>query len=233
MTLLDLTRVASRRFLGVLILLLGTTAKIVVAQTPGLPAGWRVLADRAANPVSVGIDPHQGDDFSFARMPPGWHITTGPGMILFNPSISVGERYRLEVEFFLFPDPSDQPVGIFVGGGGFDGPLDGVRWLGLLVKRDGTAGVIQNHGLRHHPLVPYARSDSLTPHPGGDSQRITLAIDVEADSLRFLVNRARVAAVARGDMPLEGSFGFRVGQALNLHVVRLDYTQKLAPARGQ
>jgi hypothetical protein len=37
--------------------------------------------------------------------------------------------------------------------------------------------------------------------------------------------------VPRADLKLDGAFGFRVGQGLNLHVVRLDYTSKLAPAR--
>ena len=213
--------------------LLMISAATAAAQTPGLPTGWQVLADYPANPVTVGIDPHPGSDFSFVRMPPGWHITTGPGMILFNPSIIAKDRYRLEAEFFLFPHPSDQPVGIFVGGTGLEGPQDGVSWLGLLIRRDGTAGVIRNQGRQQQVLIPYTRSDSLTPHPGGDSQRVTLAIDVEPDSVRFLVNRARVAAVGRGDALFDGGFGFRVGQALNLHVVRLDYIQKLAPGRGQ
>lgn len=201
------------------------------AQVAGMPAGWRAVTDAPAEYVATGIEANAGARYNFANMAPGWHITTGPGTLLFNPSIRPAGRFRLETDLFLFPNPSDQPVGLFFGGTGLDGPLASVQWFGLLVRRDGTAAVVHSHGTAHQPLVPYARADSLPPHPGGESQRITLAVDADADSVRFFVNRGRVAAVPRAGLNLDGPFGFRVGQGLNLHVVRLDYTQKLAPAR--
>lgn len=201
------------------------------SQVAGMPAGWRSILDAPARHEPGQLEPNAGEAYRFVSMAPGWHITTGPGTLLFNPALVAGGRFRLETELFFFPDPTDQPLGIFVGGTGLDGPLSGVQWFGLLVKRDGTAGVVHNHGTEHHPMVPYARADSLPPHPGNGTPRVTLAIDVEADSVRFFVNRGRVAAVPRADLKLDGPFGFRVGQGLNLHVVRLDYTTKLAPAR--
>ena len=214
-------------------MLLATGAGPLMAQVAGMPAGWRAVTDAPAEYVATGIEPNAGARYNFANMAPGWHITTGPGVVLFNPAVRAAGRFRLETEFFLFPNPTEQPVGLFVGGTGLEGPLASVQWFGLLVRRDGTAGVVHNHGIEHHPMVPYARADSLPPHPGAESQRISLVIDVEADSVRFFVNRGRVAAVPRANANLDGPFGFRVGQGLNLHVVRLDYTQKLAPARGQ
>lgn len=203
------------------------------AQVTGLPAGWRSITDAAARHEPGQLEPNSGEAYRFVDMAPGWHITTGPGTLLFNPGVQAAGRFRLETELFFFPNPTDQPLGLFVGGTGLDGPRAGVQWLGLLIRRDGTAGVMQNHGTDHHPIVPYAKADSLPPHPGNGTPRVTLAIDVEADSVRFFVNRGRVAAVARADLTLDGPFGFRVGQGLNLHVVRLDYTTKLAPARGE
>lgn len=212
---------------------LALLAAPLAAQEASLPAGWRAVPDSAARLVAPGVEPGLTDAWNFTRMPPGWHLTTGPGMVLYDQSVRATGRYRLETEFFLFPNPTDQPVGLFLGGTGLDGPLAEVQWFGLLVHRDGTAGVVHVHGTEQHPMVPYARADSLGVHPGNDSQRITLAVDVEADSVRFFVNRARFAAVPRQGLALDGPFGFRVGRGLNLHVVRLDYTQRLAPARGQ
>jgi hypothetical protein len=202
------------------------------AQVEGMPPGWRAITDTPGEYVAAGIEPNDGARYNFVTMAPGWHITTGPGTLLFDPRIAASGNFRVETELFLFPNPSDQPVGVFVGGRGLDGPLAGVQWFGVLVRRDGTAAVIHNHGTEHHPVTPYIRLDSLPPHPISTAQRITLAVDVQPDSVRFSVNRSPVGALPRGDLPLDGPFGFRVGRGQNLHVIRLDYTRKLAPARG-
>lgn len=213
-------------------LILTAAAGPLGAQVAGMPPGWRAITDAPAEYSAAGIEPNAGGKYNFVNMAPGWHMTTGPGALFFNPTVRAAGRFRLETEFFLFPNPSDQPVGLMVGGTGLEGPLASVQWFGLLVRRDGSTGVVHNHGTEHHPMVPYAKADSLAPHPGADSQRILLVIDAEADSVRFFVNRGRVAAVPRASMNVDGPFGFRVGQGLNLHVVRLDLTQKLAPARA-
>jgi hypothetical protein len=218
-------------FLAAAILALAATTG--AAQEPGLPAGWRALTDGPARFVAPGVEPGLTDAWNFTRMPPGWHITTGPGVLLYDPTVQAQGRYRLETEFFLFPDPTEHHVGIFFGGSALEGSPAEARWLGLLVRRDGTAGIVRRNGSAEQIVVAYARSDSLPVHPGNDSQRITLAVDAEADSVRFFVNRARLAAVPRADLQPDGHFGFRVGPGLNLHVVRLDYTTRLAPARGQ
>jgi hypothetical protein len=211
--------------------LAASAARPLVAQVAGMPLGWQAITDAATRYEPGQLEPNAGEAYRFVNMAPGCHITTGPGTLLFNPAVLAAGRYRLETELFVFPDPTDQPLGLFVGGTGLDGPLANVQWFGLLIRRDGTAGVMHNHGTEHHPMVPYARADSLPPHPGNGTPRVILAIDVEADSVRFFVNRGRIAAVPRADLKLDGAFGFRVGQGLNLHVVRLDYTSKLAPAR--
>lgn len=205
----------------------------LAAQVAGMPPGWRAVTDRPAEYVAEGIEANEGVRYNFVSMAPGWHITTGPGTLLFDPALRASGRFRVETELFFFPNPGDQPLGLFVGGTGLDGPLSGVQWFGLLVRRDGTAAVVHTHGTEHHLMHPYAPVDSLTPHPISTSQRLILAVDAEADSVRFFVNRQRVAAFARAGVNPAGSFGFRVGQGLNLHVVRLDYTVKLAPARGE
>ncbi len=207
--------------------LLGTGA--LAAQEPTMPTGWRAVTDSPGRFVPPGVEPNLGEAWNFTRMPPGWHITNGPGMLLFDPGLEATGRFQLETDFFLFPDPTDQPVGLFIAGKDLEEPSR-VDWLGLLVRRDGTAGVIHRQGSADLALVPYRTTDSLGAHPGKESQRIVLTIDAEQDSLRFSVNRARVGAIARASFPAEGSFGFRIGRGLNLHVVRLDYTQRIAPA---
>lgn len=218
-----------RRALLLLAVLLA--AEPAAAQVDGMPAGWRAITDTPAQYVAAGIEANDGLRYNFTAMAPGWHITTGPGTLLFDPAARASGNYRVETELFLFPNPSDQPVGLFVGGQGLDGPLAGVQWFGVLVRRDGTAAVVHNHGTEHHPVTAYLRLDSLPPHPISTSQRVTLAADVRPDSVRFSVNHAQVGALPRGELPLDGPFGFRVGRGQNLHVIRLDYTRRMAPAR--
>jgi hypothetical protein len=219
--------------LGVLAGLLLALASPLGAQETSLPAGWRAVTDGPASHVAPGVQPGLTAAWNFTRMPPGWHLTTGPGVLVYDSAAHARGRFRIETEFFLFPDPTAEPLGLFVGGTGLEGAPSGVQYFALLVRRDGMASVAHVHGTEHHPMVPYARADSLPPHPGNGMQQITLAIDAEPDSVRFFVNGARFAAVPRADLPLDGPFGFRIGRGLNLHVVRLDQLQRLAPARGQ
>lgn len=214
-------------------LTLALGAPPAAAQVAGMPAGWRAITDTPAEYSAEGIDPNPGARYNFVNMAPGWHITTGPGTLLFNPGMPATGRFRVETELFFFPNPGDQPLGLFVGGAGLEGPLANIQWFGLLIRRDGHVAVAHARGGELHALRPWGGVDSVSPHPVSTSQRLILAVDAEADSVRFFVNRQRVAAFARAGLNPEGPFGFRVGQGLNLHVVRLDYTTKLAPARGQ
>jgi hypothetical protein len=45
------------------------------------------------------------------------------------------------------------------------------------------------------------------------------------------VNDSLVVTLARGQVPTDGMFGFRVGKDVNVHITTLDVLQRLAPAR--
>jgi hypothetical protein len=59
----------------------------------------------------------------------------------------------------------------------------------------------------------------------------TRPASLTVDSVRFSVNGARGAALPVATLPLEGRFGFRTGENLDLHVTTLNHTRALAPAR--
>lgn len=69
-------------------------------------------------------------------MEPGWHVTTGPAVILYDPSRTGTGEFRVEAETNLF-DPGErrEGYGIFVGGSDLAG--DGQRYLYFLLRRDG------------------------------------------------------------------------------------------------
>lgn len=63
------------------------------------PAEWRVRADVGHADVDQGL--------YFVEMPPGWHVTTGPGVVLWHPARTAEGAFRVEMEVFLF-DPERQ-----------------------------------------------------------------------------------------------------------------------------
>ena len=54
---------------------------------------------------------------SFVDMPPGWHITTGPSVILYDPARTATGAYRVRSESFLFdPGTRREGYGLLIGG---------------------------------------------------------------------------------------------------------------------
>lgn len=194
------------------------------AQGLSAPPTWRWVTDTPARHVTTQDVPDSV--FLFVSMPPGWHVTMGPGGLLFDPRHFAEGRYSLETEIFLFPGQSDAEYGLFVGGTDLEGPQ--AAYAGFVVRRDGSFAVLRRRGGTTSVLVPWTRHDSIPPHPGSGTVKNVLRVD--ADSVvTFRANGALLATVPRDSVPLAGSFGFRVGQRVDLHASRLDATHRLAP----
>jgi len=181
-----------------------------------VPPGWRWIPDRpdTASPM--------------VQMPPGWHITTGPGALLYDPAMRASDRYALESEVFLFPRGSNQGYGVFLGGRNLGEATAG--YLAVLLRRDGQFAIEgRQHGVAS-TQVPWTPAPAIRRVTGDSTARNVIRISVERDSLFVEVNATRVAGLARGELPVEGQFGFRAGEDLSIHVSRLDFTRRLAPA---
>ena len=195
-----------------------------------------VVVAFAAAPLSAQAPPNwkwllDGPDtaWAFTQMPPGWHVTTGPGAVLYEPSATASGRFAVEMELFLFPETREAGYGIVLGGQGLDGTTP--RYVSFLLRRDGFAAVERREGATTTALVNWIKTDSVPPHPGSDAPRQVLRVTVEADSVRFFANGGRVAALAREGLVLDGLVGLRVGPGVNVHVSNLDITRRLAPPR--
>jgi hypothetical protein len=187
------------------------------AQLPR-PSSWKTLTDGGVT-----------DTVSFVPMPPGWHVTTGPGALLYDPAHTASGRYAVSMEVYLFPGTSQSGYGLFVGGSALESADAG--YLAFTVTRDGAAAVERVEGARRTTLLPAWRAAAVKPHPGGDETVFNvLTVRIEPDSVRFDANGARVAALPRGTLPLDGAFGIRAGAGVNLHVSNIDFTTRLAPA---
>lgn len=161
-------------------------------------------------------------------MPPGWHITTRDGALLYDPGLVTRGRFAVGLEAHLFPGTSQEGFGVFIGGEGIE---SSPRYLAFLIRRDGSASVERVEGTTRTTLVPWARAASVKPHPGNDDTAFnTILVRADADSIRFEANGQRITAIARAGLQVDGGFGIRAGRDLNLHITNLDLTTRIAPA---
>lgn len=205
----------SRLAVLVLALLLPLPA---LAQEGEIPDGWKLRADRPGQDVS---------EVFFVDMPPGWHITTGPAVVLWNPEMRAAGEYRVEMEVFLFdPEGRREAFGFFVGGSDLEG--EGQRYTYFLI-RDGGEFIVKERRGSEAPTL-----QGWTAHPGllgwadrGEGEvtvKNVLALEVSGDEVRFEVNGREAARMPREGLALDGVVGLRANHRLNLHVTRLDIT---------
>jgi hypothetical protein len=192
-------------------------APLAAQSARGRPEGWRWRFDRP-NAVDSTL--------SFQTVAPGWHITTGPSGILYNPAQTASGAYRVETRIFLF-QPSDhaEGFGLFVGGQNLTGAEQSYTYF--LVRKDGRFMIRQRTGATTRDVVPWTPNAAITAHPGDTSNvRNDLAVQVAADSVRFAVNGTTVSTLPRGAVPTDGQVGLRVNHGLNLHVSKLEIARQ-------
>lgn len=181
------------------------------------PAGWLVRLDRP--------DRGSADDVMFTEMTPGWHITTGPAVLLHHPDSTATGTYRLEADVFLF-DPGErrEGYGLFFGGRDLEG--EGQRYVYFLLRRDGAYLVKTREGDETAVVRDWTTHDAVNSWEGRDEGEQTvqnrLGVEVGADDVVFYVNGTEVTRVPRSELPgTDGVFGLRVNHSLNLHVTSL------------
>ena len=209
--------------LGALVSL--TTAAVSGRQFPA-PPGWKWVTDSDARIVTT-LDPPEGT-WLFGTMAPGWHITSRPGAILFEPTHASRGRFVLESESFLFPGPGSGGFGVFVGGSDLEGKP---RYVAFLIRRDGSAAIESVEAGRVTALHPWTKASAVLPGTSSGDVKNVLRVEAEASLVTFMVNGQKVAEVPRTDGRFDGIVGLRVGENLNLHVTNLDITHRLALPR--
>lgn len=199
-------------------LLLATLTMPAVAQErPALtrPADWLIRTDRPdADTTSL----------EFVGMPPGWHITTGPSLILWSPARTASGTFRLETELFFFREGSRdmEGYGVFLGGRHLD--RDDQDYLYFLLRNDGSFLVKHRAGAETHTIQDWTAHAAVARHAGegGATVKNVIVVVAEDATVRFFVNDQEVAAFPREHMNVDGVVGLRVNHGLNLHVTRLD-----------
>jgi hypothetical protein len=196
-------------------LALALAAPAAWAQEFHRPEEWKVRFDREGAADSA---------IYFVSMPPGWHVTTGPAAILYDPAQSAQGAYRIESEIFLFPGERREGFGVFFGG--TDLEADGQSYTYFLIRKDGSFLIKQRKGHDTQVVHPWTHHQAILAHDGGEGTvKNVLTVEAGAGHVDFYVNGEKVASVPRSDLMADGIVGLRVNHNLNLHVTTLGVEQ--------
>ncbi len=195
------------------------TAPALAAQDFERPEDWQVRFD----------EPGASEDQleMFVSMPPGWHVTSGPAAIYWDPEMEASGEYRIEMEVFLF-EPHGmmrEAFGFFTGGLGLDGA--DIEYTYFLIRDGGEFIVKRREGADAPTVLPWTGHEAIlgwADRGDGTTAKNILAAEADADEVRFFVNDAQVAVLPRAEVAMDGIYGFRVNHMLNLHISRLEVT---------
>lgn len=176
-----------------------------------LPAGWNHRFDLPTMKLEHTRFLMHGDNL---------HITSGPPGIYYNPAMVANGEYVVKATFAqLAKGEHREGYGPLVGGADLDG--DGQRYLYFLLRQDGKFLIKERIGTNTRGISDW------TPHPAiksfGADGRMTneLAIEVGADTVRFLINGTEVAQKPRSGLKTDGIVGLRVNHQLDISVENL------------
>jgi hypothetical protein len=169
-------------------------------------------------------------------MAPGWHATTGPAAILYNPANTASGEYKLESESFLFPGDHAEGFGVFFGGKDLDKETQ--SYVYFLIRKDGQFIVKVREAAATRTLIPWTGHAAIVPHDGGkETAKNVLAVQVSKENVDFFVNGQQVGSVPRAQVSTDGVVGLRINHRINVHVTTLTVEsaagkQEFAPKRA-
>jgi hypothetical protein len=181
-------------------------ADVAAVGGTGVPTGYVGRTDRPDQQLSAA---------KYAVSGNGWEVTTGPAHILYRPTDSVSGSYTVSTTIDQLTAPAHpEAYGVFVGGRDLNGA--GQRYLYFLVRGTGEMMAKVRDGDKTRNVLAWQKHTAVPAANAAGQASYRLAIQVNPDSVRFLVNGQRAASVAAAGLPTDGVYGIRVNH--NLHV---------------
>ena len=175
-----------------------------------LPAGWMGRTDRATDKLT---------DAKFVAMGSGYHVTSGPAAIYWNPKTVTSAPF-VATTTITQTKASTHPeaYGIFFMGKDLDTPSQNYAYF--LVRGDGKYLVNHRAGAEIHKIIPWTESAAVNKEDASGKSTNKLTVDAsKADSVRLLINDKQVAALPMNHLgKTDGLVGLRVNHNLDVHV---------------
>ena len=202
------------RTLSILVAAVALLVPPLQAQQGGVQAdGWQYRLDR---------DGHAEDLLSFMSMGSGVHAqTTSRGAAIFwRPGDRASDNFTISASFTQM-EPSTHPnaLGLFFGGSNL---TDGnQQYSYFVIREDGQFLIKKRTGNETSTVVDWTGHDAINALNPRGSATNTLAVEVGASQVRFLVNDTEVSSQPRSAVDTNGLVGLRVAHQLNVHIDRL------------
>ncbi len=217
-----------RRVMITVTLMAGLLSAGVAGFQLKTPTDWKWRTDSPAT-VTEASGTLAATHWFYVGMAPGWHVTTNPGVLLFDPSHEGRGNFSIRSEIFLFPGDNQEEYGLFIGGRAMDQTSTAPTYTAFVLRRDGRAAILKRSGTSTTTLVDWKSNAAALPQAGTEAMKNALSVEAGATDVVFSVNDKEVARLSRADVVTDGAVGFRVGKSLNLHITTFDLTHRLAP----
>jgi hypothetical protein len=183
-----------------------------------LPAGWMGRTDKPTDKLT---------DAKFVVMGSGFHATSGPAAIYWNPKNVTSSAFTASTTVTQTKAPTHpEAYGIFFMGKDLDTPQQNYAYF--LVRGDGKYMVNHRAGADIHKIIPWTDSPAVNKADANGKATNKLTVDAsKADSVRLLVNDKQVAALPMSHLgKTDGLVGLRVNHNLDVHIGDLTIAPK-------
>jgi len=183
-----------------------------------LPAGWMGRTDKPTDKLT---------DAKFVVMGSGFHATSGPAAIYWNPKTVTSGPFTASTTVTQTKAPTHpEAYGIFFMGSKLDSPDQSYAYF--LVRGDGKYLVNHRAGAEVHKIIPWTDSPAVNKADANGKATNKLTVDAtKPDSVRLLVNDKQVAALPMSHLgKTDGLVGLRVNHNLDVHIGDLTITPK-------
>jgi hypothetical protein len=177
------------------------------AAAPSLPAGWSMRLDRENVPTQP----------KFVTMGDGFHVTSGPAAIYYNPAHVVSGDYRVSATFTQTKAPTHpEAYGLFVGGSNLDKPEQEYGYI--VIRGDGKYMIKHRAGAEVHTIQEWTEHPKLNKQDAEGKATNTVTIEAAGNKVRMLVNGEEVKSWERSYWKADGQLGLRINHQLDVHV---------------
>jgi hypothetical protein len=175
-----------------------------------LPAGWSGRTDRG-QPLA---------NAKFEAMTGGWHITTGPALIVYRgeaDKVASGAPFHTLATFTQTRAPAHpEAYGMFVGGNQLDG--EGQSYIYVLVRGDGAFLIKKRVGAQVTSIVDWTPSPAVVKADAAGKATNKIEITAQDGKIKFTINGTDVHMMTATAAEAAGVVGLRVNHNLDVHV---------------
>ena len=190
----------------------------VVADGGVKVAGWTGRIDPQAAKAGRKLT-----DDKVISMGTGFHVTSGPAAIYWNPANTASGNYTVTGSFTQTKAPvHPEAYGLFIGGKNLEAPNQSYAYF--VVRQDGK--YLINHRANDstvHKLVDWTANPAVKAADANGKATNQLSIVVGPDKVSFLANGVEVNSLPRAQLDgmgqgTSGIAGVRVNHNLDVHI---------------